>query len=151
MTLLTEELLAWIGTSDPPATVEVTRRDIQKYSAATEQVQAKYLAGDEAPPMFVFNLFSAIPTMDELRTDGLARGAHPGPKLPLKRRMAGGTSIEIHRPIRPGDELTATRTLVEMYEKEGRTGPLIFTTYVTEIVDASGSPVLEERMTGIAR
>lgn len=132
-------------------TVEVTRRDIQKYATATEQVLEKYLVGDEAPPMFIFNLFSAIPTADQLRTDGLARSPHPAPRLPLKRRMAGGTSIEIHRPIRAGDVLTATRTLVEMYEKEGRTGPLIFTTYLTSIVDATGSPVLEERQTGIAR
>lgn len=151
MGLLTDELLAWIGTSDPPVTVEVSRRDIQKYAAATEQALPKYLAGDEAPPMFVFNLFSAIPTMDQLRTDGLARGVNPGPQLPLKRRMAGGTTIEIHRPIRPGDVLTATRTLVDMYEKEGRSGPLIFTTYSTSIVDADGAPVLDEQLTGIAR
>jgi len=149
--LLTEKLLAWIGTSDPPVTVEVSRRDIQKYATATEQVLSKYLDGDEAPPMFVFNLFSAIPAMDQLRSDGLARGANPGPKLPLKRRMAGGTSIEIHRPIKPGDVLTATRTLVDMYEKEGRSGPLIFTSYSTSIVDADGAPVLDEHQTAIAR
>ena len=34
-----------------------SRRDIVRYAIATEQVQQKYLDGDEAPPMFVFNLF----------------------------------------------------------------------------------------------
>lgn len=61
MALLTDEHLNWVGTSDPPFTVEISRRDIIKYATATEQLQPKYLRGDEAPPMFVFNLFSDIP------------------------------------------------------------------------------------------
>ena len=73
MGLLTEEHLRWVGTSDPPVTVEISRRDIVKYATATEQRQAKYLVGDEAPPMFIFNLFAQIPTMDDIRADGLAR------------------------------------------------------------------------------
>ena len=35
--LVHEEALTWIGKSDPPTEVEVTRRDIVKYAAATEQ------------------------------------------------------------------------------------------------------------------
>lgn len=150
MTLLTDDVLAQVGTSDPTVTVEISRRDIIKYSTATEQRQAKYLEGDEAPPMFVFNLFSAIPTMDQIRPDGLARSAG-GLRLPLKRRMAGGTDTEMHRPIRPGDVLSATRTLVSITEKEGRSGQLIFFEYQTTVVDAEGLPVLEERQVGIAR
>ena len=34
--LVHEEALTWIGKSDPPTEVEVTRRDIVKYAAATE-------------------------------------------------------------------------------------------------------------------
>jgi len=151
MPLLTEEHLRWIGTSDPPTTVEVSRRDIVKYATATEQRQERYLRGDEAPPMFVFNLFSELPTVEGLRRDGLAARRQQGPSLPLKRVMAGGTSVEVHRPIRPGDVLTATRTLVGLTEKQGRSGPLIFSEYRTVIVDADGRPVMEENQTGIAR
>ena len=71
--LLTDEHRAWIGREEPPISVEVSRRDIVKYSIATEQLQQKYLIGDEAPPMFIFNLFGARPLV-ELRSDGLARG-----------------------------------------------------------------------------
>jgi len=151
MGLLTEEHLRWVGTSDPPVTVEISRRDIVKYATATEQRQAKYLVGDEAPPMFIFNLFAQIPTMDDIRADGLARRTGAGPSLPLKRMMAGGTNVELHRPIRAGDVLTATRTLVAMSEKEGRSGPLIFLEYQTDVVDADGNAVMSDHQTGIAR
>ena len=80
MGVLTDEHLAAIGTSDPPVTVEVTRRDIVKYSTSTEQLQERFLRGDEAPPMFVFNLFTEIPSVDQLRPDGLARRATSGPR-----------------------------------------------------------------------
>lgn len=151
MGLLTEEHRKWIGSAEPPVTVEVSRRDIQKYAAATEQIQDKYLRGDEAPPMFVFNLFSTIPALTELRTDGLAKSTTPGPSLPLKRIMAGGTELQIHRPIQPGDTLVGQRTITNMYEKEGRTGPLIFMERLLRITTEAGDPVLEERQTAIAR
>ena len=151
MSLLTEEHTAWIGQADTPVTVEISRRDIQKYAAATEQQQDKYLAGDEAPPMFIFNLFSGIPRMDQLRSDGLARGGASGPKLPLKRIMAGGTEIRQHRAIKPGDVLTGIRRLVDMYEKQGSSGPLIFMVRELAITNADGEAVMEEIQTSIAR
>ena len=151
MSLLTDEHLRWIGTSDPPVTVEISRRDIIKYATATDQRQAKYLRGDEAPPMFVFNLFTELPTIEDIRPDGLPRRSRPGPSLPLKRMMAGGTSVELHRPIVPGDVLTATRTLVAMREKDGKSGPLIFIDYHTTVVDRDGRPVMDDHQTGIAR
>ena len=151
MTLLTEEHRRWIGHEDPPVTVEVSRRDIVKYAIATEQLQEKYLRGDEAPPMFVFNLFGALRPLAELRADGLPRGQRDGPALPLKRVMAGGTELIQHRPIRPGDRLTATSRVTNMYEKTGAQGPLIFTVRSMRVVDASGAAVLEEIQTAIAR
>ena len=151
MSLLTDEHRAWIGTADEPVTIEVSRRDIQKYAAATEQQQDKYLRGDEAPPMFIFNLFSNIPQLEQLREDGLARGGATGPRLPLKRIMAGGTEIRHHQPIKPGDVLTGTRRLVDMYEKEGSSGPLIFMVRELAITNAAGEAVMEEVQTSIAR
>lgn len=151
MTLLTDEHRRWIGREDPPVTVEVSRRDIVKYAVATEQLQQKYLRGDEAPPMFVFNLFGVLSPPRGLRDDGLPRGQREGPALPLKRVMAGGTELIQHRPIRPGDRLTATSRLTDLYEKAGSQGPLIFTVRATRIVDAGGELVLEEIQTAIAR
>ena len=151
MGLLTNEHFDSIGTAEPSIEVQISRREIQKCAAATEQQQAKYIQGDEAPPMFIFNLFSPISSLADMRADGLARGKATGPKLPLKRIMAGGTQINQHLPIRPGDRLTGTRKITDMYEKQGSTGPLIFTVRSLAIANAHGELVMEEIQTSIAR
>lgn len=148
--MIDEAARAWIGRSQPPVKVEVSRRDIQKYAVATEQTQQKYLDGDEAPPMFLFGLLRPIAPLDQLGPDGIARDDFL-PDLPLKRIMAGGVKMQLHRPLRPGDKLVATRTLSGMEEKQGSTGPLIFVSYTLRVETEAGELVVEERSTRIAR
>lgn len=150
MTLLTEAHRSFIGTEVSSVTVEVTRRDIQKYASATQQVQPKYLRGDEAPVMFIFNLFNEIPELDSLGPDGLAVNVI-GPELPLKRVMAGGTELTQYRPIKPGDQLVGSRKIIDIHEKEGRSGPLIFVVRELMIHTVLGEPVMQEIQTRIVR
>jgi hydroxyacyl-ACP dehydratase HTD2-like protein with hotdog domain len=148
--IISEKAKSAIGQSQPPITAEVSRREIQKYSLATQQSQQKYLDGDEAPPMFLFGLLRPLTPISELGPDGIARDASL-PDLPLKRVMAGGTEMIWSRPIRPGDVLTATKTLSGMEEKQGKTGPLILLHYELDVLDANGSLVVKERSTRICR
>ena len=74
-TLLTPELLSNIGNSAPPQKELVTRKDIRKYSIATGNRQKKFLAGDEAPPMFHIALFWNVVEIDQLSPDGVSRDA----------------------------------------------------------------------------
>ena len=150
MPLLTPEIKRWIGHSEPPVTSEVSRREIQKYAIATEQVREEYLSGEEAPPMFVFGLFRAMVPIDDLGPDGIAPPSGL-PELPLKRIMAGGTKMNIHRPIRGGETLVGTRVLVDIFEKEGRQGPLIFMVNELRVTTEDGEPVMDEIQTRIAR
>ena len=151
MPLLSEEQLSWIGHEDDPIEIEVSRRDIIKYSMATEQRQQKYLDGDEAPLMFIFNLFTQPVPVEQLRVDGLARGHQKGPSLPLKRVMAGGKDVEVFRPIKSGHKLVGINRIKDIYEKSGKQGPLIFTEREFEVKDQDGVPVFTETETSIAR
>ena len=148
--LLTPELLSNIGTSEPPKKELVSRRDIRKYSVATEQRLEKYLNGDVAPPMFHIALFWDVVEQHQLLGDGLASDSLL-PEFPLKRAMAGGWKIDYHRPIYPGDEWGAARTRTDIYEKQGSQGSLIFYEVVMEVVNESGEPVLTEKTTRILR
>ena len=148
--LVGPELLAHVGRTSAPQLELVTRKDIRKYAIATSQREARFLDGDEAPPMFYLALFWPVPSMDELSTDGVAVDPLL-PEFPLKRAMAGGLHIEYHRPIRPGDVLMATRELAAIYEKQGSSGPLIFYEILMRVVDRLGEPVVTEKTTRILR
>ena len=148
--LISDEAKSWIGRSAEPFLVEISRRDIVKYSIATEQKQEKYLKGDEAPPMFMFGALRPLVPMDELGPDGIPPDSFL-PELPLKRVMAGGTEMQFHRPVKPGDKLIATRSLHDLYEKQGKTGPLIFAVYNLSVENEDGALVMEEKQTRILR
>ncbi|MCZ0943050.1 MAG: MaoC family dehydratase [Gammaproteobacteria bacterium] len=150
MGVLTPELKANIGKAAPPRTEVVTRRDIRKYAIATNQRQRKYLDGDEAPPLYHVALFWDVVELDELTPDGVSIDALL-PKFPLEKAMAGGLNITYHDRIRPGDVLVGERTLTDIYEKEGRSGPLIFYEVVLEVRRQDGSPVITEKTTRILR
>jgi hydroxyacyl-ACP dehydratase HTD2-like protein with hotdog domain len=150
MSLLTRDLLANIGRQSQPQREIVTRRDIRKYAVATGSRQRKYLDGDQAPPMFHVPLFWDVVELDQLTPDGVSIDSLL-PKFPLEKAMAGGLQIEYHKPVRPGDWLTSTRTLTDIYEKQGRSGALIFYETVMDIVNDDQELVIREKTTRILR
>ncbi len=148
--LLSQEILSCIGRQSSPRREIVTRRDIRKYAIATDNRQAKYLAGDVAPPLFHVHLFWDVVPLNELSPDGVSIDTLL-PRFPLEKAMAGGLDITYHQPIKPGDWLTATRTLTDIYEKSGRSGPLIFYEVLMEVHNDAGEPVVTEKTTRILR
>ena len=148
--LLSEQLLSTIGRKSELRREIVTRRDIRKYAVATDNRQRKYLDGDEAPPMFHVALFWDVVELDQLTPDGVSIDRLL-PKFPLEKAMAGGLKIEYHKPIYPGDWLTSKRTLTDIYEKQGRSGSLIFYEVVMDIVNDDGDLVIREKTTRILR
>lgn len=149
-TTLDPELLARIGRTSPSQTEVVTRRDIQKYAVATGQRLRKFVEGDEAPPTFHVALFWPVVPLGELLSDGVANDPL-FPEVRGMRPLAGGLKLEFHRPIRPGDVLTCTRTLADIYVKQGSAGSLVFIEVVMHVVNASQEPVLTERTTRILK
>ena len=150
---ITPEIRRWVGRSDPPRRLEVTRRDIVKYAIATEQRLEKYRRGDEAPPMFLYDAHQSLTPIEELRPDGLWVDTLL-PTLPLTRVMAGGIRHTYYRPIKAGDTLVLTRTLTDMYEKQGASGPLIFVVYALRVEREDGEQVtlvMEETRSRIFR
>ena len=149
-TLITDELRAWIGRSELPQRVTISRRDIIKYAIATAQRSPKYRKGDEAPPMFLFGADRPLVALDQLGPDGL-RNDPLLPPLPLKRVMAGGVKQTYFRALKPGDDIEIKRTLRDIYAKQGASGPLIFIDYEIEVTTLAGELVMREIQTRINR
>lgn len=150
MPVLTPEVLAFIGRKSEPRTEVVTRRDLRKYAIATSQTQRRYIDGDEAPPLYHVALFWDVVPLAELSPDGVSIDKLL-PKFPLEKAMAGGLDIRYHNRIRAGDTLIGNRTLTNIYEKEGRSGALIFYEVVLEVTREDGTPVLTEKTTRLLR
>ena len=148
--LLTQEIMSFVGKKSEPKRELVTRRDIRKYAIATGNRQEKYLRGDVAPPMFHIPLFWEVVPIEELEPDGVFIDKLL-PEFPLKRQMAGGLKIDYIKDLSPGDWLTATRTLTAVYEKKGRSGPLIFYEIITDIKNDLSELVITEKITRILR
>ncbi len=150
MSLLTPEMRAHVGRSRTPVMELATRREIRKYSIATRQRAAKYLEGVEAPPLFYVALFWDVVSLDRMTPDGISVDPLL-PELPFPRVMAGGIKTRYFQPIRCGDYLVAQRTLTDLYEKEGKSGPLCFYEVTLDVKTDHGAPVLVEKTTRILR
>ncbi len=150
MNRLTPEMLAHVGRSRTPVMELATRREIRKYSIATRQRRATYLEGVEAPPLFYVALFWDVVSLDRMTSDGITVDPLL-PELPYPRVMAGGIKTRYFQPIRCGDYLVAQRTLTDLYEKEGKSGPLCFYEVTLDVKTDTGAPVLVEKTTRILR
>ncbi len=162
VSLITDEVRSWIGRETEPWTVEVTPRDIKRFAVATDDLNPLYYdkeyaqksryGGLIAPPLFYMVPLTDPMPESALRPDGLPyEGKFPIPPTPLPRLVDGGTEIEFFVPIRVGDTLTGRSKIVDIYQKEGRTGPLIFVVRETTYTNQKGEVVLTEKSTTILR
>lgn len=165
--ILNDMLMSWIGRKDTPVTATVTEMEIQRFATAVsiDQPNPLFLNEKEAQktpfngriaPFFFFSIpFAEMVYVDDLADDGIpSKGGGMmslRPPIPLPRTMAGGTDVEYLRPIRIGDVLTRQSELVDLTEKMGRSGPLVFTTVKTTYSDQQARPVVVVKMSTISR
>ncbi len=68
---------------------------------------------------------------------------------------SGGTGLhaeqefQYHRPLRPGDVLSGSSRPGERWEKQGRSGKLVFSESITEYRDQKGELVITARTVGV--
>ena len=159
--LISDEVRSWIGREDPSFTIQVTELEVKRFSVATDDLNPLYLdeeyasrnryGGIVAPPLFYMADFTDPVPETGLREDGGNVGRFPLPPVPLDRAVDGGTEIEFFAPIRPGDTLTVKSKITDIYQKEGRSGPLIFVVRETSYTNQKGEKVVVENASTILR
>ena len=162
MKLINDEARAWANTRFPDQTFEVGRSDIQRYAFAIGETdpihvdptaaRAAGYADVVAPPLFPYVIrmhTSHLVPRSELAPDGSATADVP--PVESTRAMAGEISLELGAPVVAGDTVTVAKRIAEMYEKQGRSGPLVFVTMEFEFTNQRGEMVARESFTRIYR
>jgi acyl dehydratase len=162
MEVITDEARAWAEREYPPFEFTVTAHDIARFArsiGAADPIHfdraAAIAAGFDdivAPSLFTYVVRMHASTLIDpslLEEDGSP--SNDVPPLSTKRAMAGGVSMEVDRRIIAGDVITVERRLTDLYEKEGRSGPLVFLEFEFSFHNQRGEPVARERFTRIFR
>ncbi|WP_457282516.1 FAS1-like dehydratase domain-containing protein [Polaromonas sp. P5_D5] len=116
----------WTGRSE---TVEdtATATPYAALSATLDRADTSRPApGTPLPCLWHWLYFLPIHAQSEIGPDGHARRGGFLPPVPLPRRMWAGSDFEFHEPLCVGDALSRTSTIVDVTEKSGRTGSLVF-------------------------
>lgn len=133
---------SFIGVESEPVSYEINHREIVKFNAAIAGVLPEVASDPEASE----SELEALPTF--------VRSLHPLPfdppfPEPFHDILDGGSSYEFHRPIVPGDRITVVRKLVDVYEKSGSLGPMLFKIAEMRYTDSSGVLVAKQVSTTI--
>ena len=147
-----------IGFKGPALTELVTRKDIRRFAIAIgdnnplyhDPAYARQLGYPDviAPPMY--HMAHAFPDndLDGLDDAGVAGSLTvkyevPSPGFPSS--VAGGRKAEFLLPVVAGDSITMQEWVADVYEKEGRDGPMIFVISETRFTNQRGELVATDR------
>jgi len=133
----------WIGRTESRSDT-VTAGPIAALSATLDREDPQPQTGDVLPPLWHWLYFLDRHRQSELGPDGHGRRGGFLPPIPLPRRMWAGGRFEFHRPLRVGDQITRETRIVDIKEKTGRSGPLVFILVRHEISNAEGLAFSEE-------
>ena len=98
----------------------------------------------ELPPLWHWMLFQDWVQPDQIGPDGHPRrGGFLPPVHDLPRRMWAGGRLTLRGPIRTDDAVTRTTTILNVTEKQGGSGRLVFVT-LRHVIAAANGPAIEE-------
>lgn len=97
--------------------------------------------GTALPPLWHWLYFLPMPAHSRLGPDGHALRGGFLPPVALPRRMWAASDLVFHAPLRVGDALARTSTIVDVQEKSGRSGSLVFVKVCHELRRADTTAV----------
>ncbi|MGF1456225.1 MAG: MaoC family dehydratase N-terminal domain-containing protein [Alphaproteobacteria bacterium] len=140
-----QDLQAWVGRTETLTDI-VTAAPVMGLSATLgDRADVPANPGDPLPPLWVWIYFLPIVSMAQVGPDGHPKRGGFLPPIALERRMWAGGRLTFHAPIRVGDRLEKTSTILKVSEKSGRSGTMVFLTVRHEIRVGGALAVDEEQ------
>ena len=134
-----------IGRQSPPVRLNVETGAIIKFAQAIDDPNPMW--NDEAAARSGPNGGIVAPPIF-LRSLGQVRADFPF-DMPFDRALDGGSDWEYFFPVRPGDDITAIATIIDINEREGRLGTMIFTKTTVEYKNQLAQTVATQTNTSI--
>ena len=136
-------LRSWQGRTESIEDL-ITSAPMRALSATLDRSDADPTHGTELPPLWHWLYFLPHHAQSEIGVDGHAKRGGFLPPVPLPRRMWAGGRLHWHAPLKVGDAVKRTSTILSVTHKTGRTGDLLFVVVKHDIHNASGLCVSEE-------
>ena len=143
--VITQEMREAVGVESEPVIHEVEKSAIIRFAQAIGDPnpifrdedasrQSRY-GGFIAPPTFLRSL-DASPTRVQVA-------------IPYPAFLDGGSQWEYFEPVRPGDRITLTVKIAEIFERQGRLGNMLIVISESRYVNQAGNMVATQRGTDI--
>ncbi len=142
---ITPEMRAAIGVESEPYTNDVEKGAILKFARAIGDTNPIY-SDDEAARQSRYGGLIAPPTFFRLFRSGPMK---VDVKSPYSANLDGGSEWEYYEPVRPGDRITVTTKISNIFERAGRLGNMLFIQRETRYVNQFDATVAIQRTTGI--
>jgi 3-methylfumaryl-CoA hydratase len=140
---VSEDFSAWVGKREERADVLEPARSNALRAALGDATQGA--AGDPLPLLHHWLYFWDVRPPQGLGADGHpARGGFL-PPVPLPRRMWAGGRVRFLEPLRLGERVTKTSTILKVEAKSGKSGHLVFVTVRHELAGERGAAMEEEQ------
>ena len=136
-------LQSWAGKTE---VIEdrITAAPVAGLSATLDRDDAPPVTGTRLPELWHWLYFLPHHKQSELSDDGHAKRGGFLPPVPLPRRMWAGSQLEWLQPLRVGDAVRRTSTILSVTHKSGRTGDLVFVKVGHEVHNQQGLAIIEE-------
>ncbi|MBK8742295.1 MAG: MaoC family dehydratase N-terminal domain-containing protein [Betaproteobacteria bacterium] len=119
------DLKEWIGRTETVSD-SITATPYAALSATLDWPPERPPAGTPLPALWHWLYFLPLACQADIGPDGHPRRGGFLPPVALPRRMWAGSQLLFHAPLLVGDAISRTSTIVDVTEKSGRTGTLIF-------------------------
>ena len=171
--VITDEVAALIGTRSQMTTWDIVERsEIRRFAQAVmdpdpiywddDAAKKRGFSGVVAPPLFPLYAFRFPPYHEDALAQAaveddfhggsfLPRFGLPDIPVPQKGLLNGGNDIEFHGYARIGDRLSADCELIDIYQKLGSTGTLVFVEMFMTFRNQDGQILLHNRQVEIRR
>jgi len=141
--VVTAEMRSLIGSETEPVTYDIEPGAIRKFARAIGDPSPIFV--DEAAARAAgYGGVVAPPTFLRLLVPGPETRPFPEP---FQRVLDGGSTYRFDQPLIAGERVTVVSKLIDVFEKQGRLGTMLFKVREIRYVDQTGSVAAVQRST----